>query len=106
MSILEAVAGDIGDSRDILLRGVSSLAPVSSVEAHVWRRDVTPVTLTATLDVATLIATVQFGGVGGWLAGALPGKWNFEIQINFTGGNKLTWPEGDPDEIHVRAQGA
>lgn len=104
MTPVYAVQGDVNDNRDVLLQGVSSLAPVTSVEAHVWKNGVTPVTLTATIDVSTRIVTVQLGS---WLASvAAPGRYNFEIQVNFTSGSKLTWPEAGPDELHVRAQGA
>lgn len=106
MSTINAVKGDRDDKRDILLQGVTSLAPVASVEAHVWKRGATTATLTATIDVATRIVTVQLGGAGGWLETAVAGTWNMEIQVTFSSGAILTWPESGPDEIHVRAAGA
>ncbi len=101
-----AVASDRGDTRVLTLDGISSLSDVTAVEAHVWGSATAPIILAATvLSAVDRTVTVQLGAAGGWLSTAAPGTYSFEVQCTFTGGIILTWPNGDPDTITVRAQG-
>jgi hypothetical protein len=100
-----AVAGDVGDTRLITLDGIDDLSTASSVEAHVWLPSGTKQTLTAAVtDPIERTVTVQLGLSGGWLPTATPGTWNFELEVTFPSA-VLTWPNGKPDRIVVRAQG-
>lgn len=105
MKYRPAVSGDVGDTRLVVLDGIDDLTTVSSIEAHVWRNAVAPVTLTTTVtDAVARSVTVQLGGAGGWLPTAAPGTYHIEIEVTI-GSTVLTWPNGAPDQIEVRAQG-
>jgi hypothetical protein len=105
MKYRPAVSGDVGDSRLVVLDGIDDLTTVSSIEAHVWRRGMDPVTLTAAVtDAIARTVTVQLGTSGGWLPTAEPGMYNVEIEATL-GSTVLTWPNGAPDQLEVRAQG-
>lgn len=102
-----AVVGDVGDYRIITLSGVEDLDAVTALESHVWVfGGDAAVTLTTTVeDSAARQIRVELGGADGWLSTAAPGRHLIEYQLTF-GSTVLTWPNGSPDQIQVRAQGA
>ena len=108
-TLIEAVAGDIGDTRNVSLLGVVNLTAAASVVSHVKYAGTTD-TLTAAIDgdgsAGTI--TVDLGTlVGHWLpAGPAVGNWQIEHQVTFNDGSILTWPNDDdsPDYLPVRAQ--
>lgn len=100
------VQGDVGDTIVVTLDGVANLDGVDTVEGHVWRQNVAAVTLDAAVtDSATRRVTVELGDADGWLSDAAPGEWLFETVATYLDGSVLTWPQGTPDRIAVRAQG-
>jgi len=100
MTTWRRVVGDTNDTIVATMNGVSSLAGVSSVEAHVSLNGANPATLTAVVtDSSARTVTVSLGS---WITTATPGAWALEFQLT-TAGNPLTIPEGTPDTIQVRA---
>lgn len=106
MTAWRKVRGDVNDTITVVLSGVENLGTATAVEAHVWRRDVLPVTLPAVItDAITRTVVVQLGGAAGWLAGAAADTWFVEVQVSFADSSVLTWPAGTPDTIAVRVGG-
>jgi hypothetical protein len=104
VTVLTAVAGDVGDLRQLRLDGIGDLTAATAVEAHVWRTndETSFATLTATVtDAPNRIVTVNLGGAGGWLPLARVGTYLFEVQVSF-GSTVKTWPQGRADTIEVR----
>lgn len=104
MTVWRKVQGDVNDTITVVLSGVEDLTTANAIEAHVWRRSVDSVTLTAAItDTVTRTAVVQLGGATGWLSDALIAAWSVDFQVTFVDGTILTWPSGVPDVIAVRA---
>ena len=100
MTVYSVVAGDV-DTLTPTLQGVSTLADVTGVEAHVYRGDAR-VALPATVaDPAARVISVPLSP---WLATAEPGRWCIEFECSFPAG-PLTWPADRPDILIVRPQG-
>lgn len=103
MTTWNRVAGDVDDTIDAVLNGVTDLTAATAVEGHVWHGRETPVTLTGSV-VSASERRVRIN-LGSWLALASARSYSFEIQVSF-GTTVITWPEDKPDEIRVRSQGA
>jgi hypothetical protein len=80
MTAWRKVQGDVDDTITVVLNGVEDLTTVTSVVAHVWHGQATPINLSAAVTV-----------------------WFLELQVTFGNGAVLTWPSGRPDTISVRA---
>ena len=100
MTTWNRVAGDTNDTIDVTVLGISD-ATGATWEAHVWATGSTATTLTATATSASVVRV----NLGSWLTSATAGNYNLELQGTITG-NPRTWPEGTPDQIIVRDQGA
>lgn len=102
MTTFNRVAGDTGDTLVAELTGVDSLSSATAVEAHVSRMDIAAATLTASvLSASARTITVALGA---WLQNtAVAGEYDLEYEVTFASGAKLTWPEGTPDTLIVRA---
>lgn len=106
MTAWRKVQGDVNDTIIVVLDGVQDLSAVTGIEAHVWRNDTTPISLTASVvnsDARTI--EVDLGGASGWLLTAEPEIYFIEEQVTFSDGTVLTWPSGAPDLLIVRADG-
>lgn len=101
MTTFSRVQGDVLDTVVAQLAGVADFTG-ATVEAHVWRPDVAPADLVASVTTDG-ICTVQLGS---WLTTAAAGTWYIEYQVTFGDSSQLTWPAKAPDVITVRAQGA
>jgi hypothetical protein len=101
MTTWNRVAGDTGDTIDVTVLGITDATTASAWEAHVWITGTTATTLSASATSATVVRV----NLGSWLTSATPGLYNLELQATVAG-NPRTWPEGTPDQIVVRAQGA
>ena len=104
MTTWKRVQGDTDDTIDVGVQGIDDATATSGWEAHVWQSDnkaATVETLTATATSATVVRV----NLGSWITDAAEGQWNLEVQATIAGDPK-TWPEGTPDQIIVRAQGA
>lgn len=104
MTAWRKVQGDVNDTITVILNGVEDLTTVTSVVAHVWHGQATPIVLPAAVtDPVTRTVVVQLGGAAGWLSAATITVWFIEVQATFASGTVLTWPSGRPDTISVRA---
>lgn len=103
MTTWNRVAGDTGDVLDAFLEGITDLSLATSVVGHVWHGTETPVTVTGSI-VSAPLRQVRLN-IGTFLGSAVPRTYKLEFQVEFPAG-PVTWPEGPPDEIRVRAQGA
>ncbi len=100
-----AVAGNVGDYRVIRLSGVDSLSAATAFSADVWLEGLPKTTLSVVLVSAVKrTVRVELGGVGGWLATAIPGDYLLEIDVSFGPVTKLTWPARAPMVLGVREQ--
>ena len=108
MARFQRVQGDINDTLVIQLDGVADFQ-LATATANVWLPGFEPAPLTCTLangvDGSTPVGlcTVHLGGPGEWLTTAEPGDYLIEVEVTFDDGSVLTWPEGPPDHLRVRA---
>ena len=101
-----AVAGDLGDTRTCTLGGIADLTAAVSARGIVrYTADLTVTDeLTATIpDPDTTVVVVELGDSGEWLQTAAPGLWELEIEVTFSSGAVITFPDGDPDRLVVRS---
>jgi hypothetical protein len=95
--------GDVNDTIEVeLLGGVDDLVTATGVEGHVTFNGGSLTVLSGTLDVPNRKATLNLGGVAGWLATAARGCWALRTVALFPAGGRKTWPEPPAtDEIIV-----
>lgn len=103
------VQGDVNDTLITQLTGVATFAG-ATVVAHVWQGSGTATNLTASVVNGTTSSGAVCGvctvNLSPWLATATPSLgWQLEYQVTFGDGSVLTWPDGAPDTLEVRAQG-
>jgi hypothetical protein len=91
------VQGDTGDTLAVQLTGVATFTSALAI-AKVWIPGGTAESLTAEITPEG-VCTVALGT---WLADAV-GDYLIEYEITFDDGSVITWPEGPPDQVHVRA---
>lgn len=105
-----AKAGDVGEVRRLQLRGRISdesagvdLIDAVSVRAIAKRNGVSVVLPVTVFDSATGVVDVALGALpADWLPkGPSIGKWQFEVEVTYTNGSILTWPNEGYDEIEV-----
>lgn len=101
MTTWRRVSGDTNDTIDVQVLGIDDATAASAWEAHVWATGSAATTCTATATSASVVRV----NLGSWLTSATEGAYNLELQAT-VGGNPKTWPEGTPDQIIVRTQGA
>lgn len=104
------VQGDVNDTLVVQLTGVASFTG-ATVVAHVWKDSGAATNLAAAVVNGTTSTGSPCGvctvNLGSWLATATPSlNWQLEYQVTFGDGSVLTWPDGAPDTIEIRAQGA
>ena len=102
MTTWRRVSGDTNDTIDVEVLGIDDATAASAWEAHVWSPDGGSATTLTASATSTSVVRVSLGS---WLTSAAAGNYNLELQAT-VGGNPKTWPEGTPDQIIVRAQGA
>jgi uncharacterized membrane protein len=102
MTTWRRVAGDTDDTIDVEVLGIDDATAASAWAANVWATGTSAVSgITAAATSASVVRVT----LGSWLTTATPGTYNLEITATI-GGDPKTWPEGTPDQIIVRAQGA
>ena len=102
MTTWRRVQGDTSDTIDVEVLGIDDATAATSWAANVW---VTGASAVSGITAAATSASVVRVTLGAWLTTATPGAYNLEITATISG-NPRTWPEGTPDQIIVRAQGA
>ena len=106
MSKWSRVQGDTNDTLVAQLAGVADLTGVTAIEAHVWPAQSIGAAVTLAAVVTNAASRTVTVNLGSWISTAGPGRYQLEIQTTWGGGPIITWPEGAPDELTIRAQGA
>ena len=98
MTVWHRQSGDVGDTVEPFLDGISTLVGATAVTATVDGCDGGPVTLTG--SVLNPVNPQVRIGLDPWLATAAQGDWNTVFHV-FFGATRLTWPSRGHDTIRV-----
>lgn len=103
-NLWKKVQGDINDTIVVRLGGVQDLTGATFV-GETWLGNGDTVELDAEVtDADAREITVDLGDADGWLSDAAVGRWLIQYEGTFGDGSKITWPDGTPDVIEVRAE--
>lgn len=105
-----AVAGDIGDVREVVLSGgapdLADRLDGATIAAKLLDDGTLVATLTgAVVNAAKRIVSISLGAAGGWLATATPGEYQVDIEVTFSDGNVWTFPSDGSLRLQVRTSG-
>lgn len=107
MTTFKVTQGDIGDYDEFDLGGIANWGDATGVEGLVWREydnTIAHVLTGSWVDQASGRCRIDYSP---WLESlAFPTEWQFKIQVHFTSGDKLSFPEDYAHIIEVQPVGA